>query len=141
MDFIRNMSPRLAFLVYAAAAVTMAFFWLVVPEFSISFGYSARWFNGWSLTRMLFALDQYGLALLMLGNFILPGVALLLSWTKKELDWLWTSIAFGYFFTTGVIFVCNSGMGLTAVWYMIFLLGAAWGAFAFMRRGLPASLR
>ncbi len=140
MDFIRNLSPRISFLIFAAAAVTMALFWLVVPEYSISFGWASRWVNGWQLTRFLGQTDQYGLAFLLFGNFVLPGVALLLSWIKKKLDWFWTSIAFGFFFTTGIVFVCSDGMGLTAIWFMMFLLGGAWGAFSYLRRDLPAGL-
>ena len=140
MDFIRNLSPRLSFIIYGAAAITMALFWLVVPQYSISFGWASQWLNGWQVTKILAAIDKYFLLFLMLGNFVLPGVALLLSWKKKQLDWMWTSIAFGYFFTTGVIYVCQSGFGLTFFWYLMFFVGAAWGAFAFLRRGLPASM-
>jgi len=140
MDFIKNLSPRLSFVIYGAAAVTMAFFWLIVPEYSINLGWSSAWFNGLRAIGLLCDFNRYVLAFMLFGNFILPGVALLLSWRKRQLDWLWTSIAFGYYFTTGVVFACNNGMGLTFVWYFMFMFGAAWGAFSFLRRGLPAHL-
>lgn len=141
MDFVRNLSPRLSFIIYGAAAITMALFWLVIPEYSISFGWgSSRWLNGWQVVELLAHLNNLFVAFLMIGNFILPGLALLFTWKKKQLDWLWTSISFGYFFTTGIIFVCMHGCGLSFFWFFMFMIGAAWSAFAFLRRGLPASL-
>lgn len=138
MDFIRNLSPRLSFIIYAAAAATIALFWLVIPQYSIHFGWNSTWLNGWKAMVICGDLRHYFLAFLLLGNFVLPGVALALSWLKKELDWLWTSIAFGFFFTMGVVVSCYD-MSLTVVWFFLFLIGSAWAAFAFMRRGLPAS--
>lgn len=140
MDFLRNMNARVAFIIYAATAATLALFWLVIPEYSFEFWRHSKWFNGYQAIELLSGLNKGFLAFLLFGNFILPGVALLMSWLKKELDWLWSSIAFGYAFTSGVVVACCDGLGLTIFWYLMFLVGSAWCVFAFFRRGIPTHL-
>ena len=135
MDFIKNIQPRIAFIIYAAAAFTMAFFWLVLPTFSVWYGS----FNGYQLMKLMFYTGYGFLAFLMLGNLVLPGIAFLMTFKSKKLDWLWASISFGYFFLTGIICACQDVVSLGLLWYMLFLLGSAWCAFSFLRRGLPAS--
>ena len=140
MDYLRKISPRVSMIIYGAVTLTVIFFWLLLPDYSFSNSWIKGAFNGWHMIRYTMGGDMTVLGLLQFGNFVFPAIALILSLMQRKLNWLWTSIALGYFFTMGVVTACFQGIGLTGLWYLLFFSMSVISAFAVRRREQPAYL-
>lgn len=134
MDFLNKLSSRALLYIYIGVAALVSLVWLVFPEYTFTFWGSANLYNGYAIIALLSRLNYGFLAFLTLGNFILPGVALVVTLVKRQVNWIWVAVTLGYYFTTGILMVCVSGFGISYLWYLMFFVIALWAVVAFMTR-------
>ncbi|MBD5366695.1 MAG: hypothetical protein HDR82_06755 [Bacteroides sp.] len=135
MNFLDKLPPRVTLLISTGAAITMALFWLLLPVYRVGGVY----LTGLDVTSYAFFTHRYFYLGLLLGNFVMPAVPFVLTLVRRRVDWLWTSITAGYFFTMGIVSLLASGYVPTLIWYLLFFTAIAWAAFTFMRRGATVS--
>lgn len=138
IDKVKRMSARLAFIIYGGTAVTLLLLWLLLPQYTWGHAWDG-WCNGLSVTYHLSYYNSI-IAFLFLSNAMLPGVALLMTFLNKTCNWLFPLITLGYAFTTGLVGMVSSHFGVSVLWFFVLGIYAIWCAFAYFRRGLPATL-